>query len=213
MTILEWVKENAKEGANIAEVEELIERANPINRVKTQAEAEVFINDTPAFKSFFDAYVSRATENHETKFMELKLPEILKEEREKIRKELNPDETDEQKAIRELKEANQRLESDIKRKELVAELRAKAKDYSLPDNIADGFAVYGDDAIENLSKVGDYFKSAIKTGIEEGIKSKFKGSSPPSSGQTTGKVMARDEFANLSPAEQSKFMSEGGTLE
>lgn len=213
MDILEWAKANAKEDANMAELEELVERANPINKVQSQAEAEVLINNTKQLKSYFDSYVSRAVENHDTKFKENKLPEILKEEREKLRKELNPEETEEQKQLREIRD-ELKQEKNLRALEMKrSELRTKGKDFGIPEKISERFAAFGDDSELALSQVGEFIQTSIQDGIESGVKDKFKGRKAPESGaKDNANAKSREAFDNMSPKERMKAVRSGASF-
>lgn len=215
MTILEWAKANSKDGANYAELEELIEQENPLNKVKTISDAEVLMRENALLTSAFDSRVLKAVKNHDERFMADKLPGILKDEREKIRLELNPKETEDQKRLRELgdelAEQKRLRASDA----LKADLRRKASELKIPEDMADSFVVYGDNAVERLVFMADHIAKSVDEGIASGIKEKFKGREAPGAGNRdpNAKVIKRSDYDVMPPESQSKFFDEGGIVE
>lgn len=213
MDIMEWAKANAKEGANFAELEDAVERSNPLAGIKSREDAEAFIRGNDTFRSALDSSVSKAVESHDKRFREEKLPGILSEEKERLRKELNPEETEEQRQIRELREE---VASEKKLRALEnakSKLRSKGKEFGFPDGIAETFAVYGEEAEDRLSNMGDFIKRSIQEGIESGVKEKFKGRRAPESGrENNSSATAREDFDNLSPKEKMKLAKSGGAF-
>lgn len=214
MTILEWAKANASVDANFAELEELVERENPINKVKTAKDALAFILENPLFRSALDDQKRQAVEGHDEKFKATKLPELLNAEREKIRMELNPEESEDQKEIRRLREEMEQQKREIESEKLRGQLIAKASELKIPEDIARAFTVFGDDATAKLQAVADYVSESVNSGVDAGIKEKFKGRVAPEAGQKpTGSVMGREEFEALGVQEKAAFMRGGGKVE
>jgi uncharacterized protein with von Willebrand factor type A (vWA) domain len=214
MTILEWAKANAKDGANFAELEELVERANPLNKVKSADDAHVFMLENPYFRSSLDGQIQKAINGHDEKFKANKLPDLIEAEREKIRQELNPEESEEQKEIRRLREEMERQKQEIETEKRRSQLIAKASELGISEEIAGSFSVYGEDAETKLQAVADFVKDSVKNGIENGIKEKFKGRTPPETGKPAGgNVMNREEFDTLGVQEKAAFMKGGGRVE
>ena len=143
--LLDWIKANSKEGANIAEAEELVQKGT-FDGITTKEQAIDFIGKNAAFKSAADSLISTAVSNHDEKFKAEKLPALIEEEKKKIQKELNPDETPEQKRIRELEEgikARDQKDAIADRKSL---LRTKAAELKADPLWAEKYYIYGDDA-------------------------------------------------------------------
>ena len=183
-TIKEWLDKNVKEGANIAELEEMIANANPLRNVTDKASAEAFIKSNDIFKSAFDSSVTSAIKNYEDKH----LPEKLKAHEEEIRKSLNPEETAEQKRIRELEEKISSQEKAEQRRSLEIDLRNKAKEYAEKKGLkydvtrAERFAQFGDSAEQMLFDSIDYLESFSKDMMQGAIKGSYQGNQGPGAG-------------------------------
>ena len=159
----------------------------------------------------FDKVMRKPLETREQNLRENEFPKLLesrlKEEREKLMQELNPQETPEQKELRELR---QRLD-DKERKEAEYErrnaLREQYKDVA-PD-IAEKLYKLEDDSVGSVVE----YIGTLKAKIDELEKTQKYGSKPPSGGgEGTGAMMTYEEFAQLSPKEQAAFMSKGGRI-
>jgi NADH dehydrogenase/NADH:ubiquinone oxidoreductase subunit G len=211
--ILDWIKANAKEGADLAEAEKLVNDLNPLKNIATTSDALSFIQRNDLFKQALDSETSKRVSDHDKRFQEEKLPDILKTERTNILKELNPDETPEQKRIRELEEdAKQRDARDAKR-ELEKSLREKAVELKANPVKAERYAVYGDKALEIFEADVSETNKLIETELAKRIKEKFGDNPPPSRNTATAeKQMARADFDNMDPSAKAKFMKDGGQI-
>lgn len=205
--LVAWAKYNAKEGTNVAEFEELVSKAAPPSDTEQAME---YIRRIPSLKNALNSELNkefiRATEKYEKE----KLPEKEKELREAIRKELNPDETPEQKQIRELREkleAKERAEAISERKEA---LRAKAKDYGIDPEVAADYASYGDDAENFLKRHAEWHKKELDAVKAESAKATYGNRTPSGSGGVNS--MPISEFQKLDGKTRSAFMAGGGTL-
>ncbi len=209
MTILEWVKKNSIEGANIAEVEELIEK-NTFDGIKTKEQAMDFISKNQVFKSANDSLISTAVNSHDDKFKENKLPDLIKAEREKILKELKPEMTPEQKELQELKQWRTDSEKREKSGELKSALRAKATELKYDPVRAEKFASFGDDALKMLEDDSIYWNGQIDTRIKESIKGTLAGT-PPKGGTPPDGKMSLEDIGKLPTREARKTaMAEAG---
>ena len=179
--ILEWIQSNSKEGANIAEAEELVNNST-FDGITTKEQAIDFMGKNAAFTSASDFLVQRAVQSNQEKFTTEKLPGLIEAEREKILKEFNPDETPEQKEIRELKEWKQLQVKRDAENDVKATLRSKAVELGYDPLRAERFSVYGENAMTELEAEAESRANAIQKGIEEGIKSKLAGD-PPKGGK------------------------------
>lgn len=213
MTILDWVKANAKDGANIAEAEELISKANPITSVKTKVDAIQFIKNNELFASALDSETSTRSETRLKNFKEKDLPGLLKDREEALRKELNPEETPEQKQIRELEEWKAAQIEASKVNDLKSALRAKAQEIGADPLKAERYAVHGEKAEEFLISDHEAFNAAVKAGLDTEIKTRFGGKMPKvDNPKDPAKVMSRNAFEQLSPAERADFAKSGGEI-
>jgi len=210
MTVMEWIKANAKDGANLAEVEEMLDRSK---LPETKEQAWDFIQKNQVFRSALDAEVSRATAAHDVKFMENKFPDILKAEREKLLKELNPQETPEKKEIREIREelaAAKREKEENARKDI---LRKKAAEIGFDPLRAEKYSVFGDNAEAQLLEDHQYMTGFVKTELEKETKKRFGNTTPAGGGNPNQKKMPVEAFNALSPKDRAAFMAAGGGLE
>lgn len=203
--LVAWAKYNAKEGANVAEFEELVSKASPPEGTEQAME---YIRRIPSLKNALNSELNkefiRATEKYEKE----KLPEKEKELREAIRKELNPDETPEQKQIRELREkleAKERAEAISERKEA---LRAKAKDYGIDPEIAADYASYGDDAENVLKRHAEWHKKELDAVKEQASRATFGNRTP--TGGSSSNARPQAEIDAMTPKERSAFFADGG---
>jgi len=88
--LVSWAKANAKDGANVAEFEELVSKAAPPD---DSLKAIEYIRAVPSLRSAYDAAMNREFDRAVKKYEEEKLHEKEKELKEAIRRELNPTET------------------------------------------------------------------------------------------------------------------------
>ncbi len=149
--IADYVKENftPAEGIDLSEVEKLETELDPLSGLTTPDQALDFMGRNPLFEKALKKHETQAIEKHDDKFNKEKLPGILKDEREKAIKEANPEETPEQKRIRELEDnAAVRDKSDAA-KDLKIELAAKAKEIGYTGDI-DLFMHLGDKALQTM---------------------------------------------------------------
>lgn len=205
--LLKLIKANMKEGADIAAIETLVKGLNPLAGVKTVEEAKELINKTDLLRSATDSLVSIAVKSHDDKFTAEKLPGLLKEEREKAIKEVNPKETEEQKTIREQKERIDALEANGKRSELKTVLQSKASEIGYPGNV-DLFLGFGDKALEMMESEAGRFKSSVDERVSSDIKKLYGDTKPKTSTVDPAKSMKRDDYEALSPMEQANISTD-----
>lgn len=210
--LLEAIKAIVPEGTDLKDVETLIE-ASTIEGIDSKEKAYDFIVKNSNFKSALDYATGESVKNHDKKFMDEKFPELLKGEREKIMKELKPEETPEQKELRELREKMNALEQE---KETIGkrdQLRAKAKELGYPEEIAERYTAFGDKAMEVLESDSTYWKTKFETDMEARTKELYKGNPPPrQSSSDPKKEITRSSYESLSPTDQSKFVADGGSV-
>lgn len=169
---IEWVRENAKEGADVEAFVKSLPRA-----------MDLYKND-PDFHAEIDRMVNDRVDNHDKRFREEKLPSILEEERERIRKELNPEETAEQKRIRELEERIAKADNEAKKRELRDSLRKKALELGVtdiglqPDDV-EPFVAFGDEAPSVLESFLGRTKEAFTSSLDARLKEKFSAGPEP----------------------------------
>lgn len=211
--MLDWVKANVKEGANIAEFEEM-ETKEAIYSIKDKDAALALLTEKgTVFNAAKDAVVNDAILSHDRKFNEEKLPKLIEAEREKIKNELNPPETETDKELRELKNWKSEQEAKNLRNEQKTALEIKAKEIGYPIELAGRFAVYGENAEAELIKDHESRTSYIKQETENEVKRLYGDIKPPKqSNGDPAKQMGRAEFDNLSPTEKGSFVANGGNV-
>lgn len=161
-------------------------------------------------QSIRDKIATPISEARFKNYEETKLPGILKAEREKLMKELHPEETPEQKRVRELEEKLAERDRKDAAEARKAELRKKASDlkydpikaerlYALED--ADAvLADFAADRAELLKKIED---------LEKQVK---YGANPPAGGNADGPALTQEEFMKLDAKARAEFMAKGGRL-
>ena len=203
--LVAWAKANAKDGVNVAEFEELVSKAAPPDDAK---QAREYIRGIPALRSAFDAALNQEFDRATKKYEEEKLPEKEKALRESIRKELNPDESPEQKQIRELREkleAKERAEAITSKQNA---LRAKAKEYGIDPEVAADYAQYGDEAENVLKRHAEWHKKELDAIKAETARGAFGNKTPTGGSSLNTKPQA--EIDNMTPRERSAFFASGG---
>jgi actin-related protein len=184
--LVEWIKANVKDDADINEATKLIDsyaEVTPERAAELAKDKEV--------RRIIDAEISRAVERHDERFNEEKLPKLLDSEREKIRKELNPEEDPRDKQMREIREEMERMKAEKQTIERREQLRKKAQELGVdeiglsPDDV-DPFVRLGDDG-------GDYFeafvnkaKEAWTSTLDKRLKEKFSGGKPEADPEPEG---------------------------
>ena len=102
--VLKWVKDNVKDGVDTADFEKMLSGSYVPSDIKKE-DALKFIRENATLNSAHDSAIMQAIKSHDEKFESDKLPKLRedmeKELTEKISKKLNPEETSEQKQIRE----------------------------------------------------------------------------------------------------------------
>jgi DNA repair exonuclease SbcCD nuclease subunit len=182
--LIEWIKENVKEGADLSEVSQMVES---LNDVTPERAAELAKHKE--VRRILDAEISRAVERHDERFRDEKLPKILDEERGKIRQELNPEETPQDKAVRELTEKLNRMEQEKATVERREQLRKKAQELGVsdigltPDDV-EPFVSLGDNAGDVLEAFVNRTKEAWTSSLDAKLKEKYSGKAPEASPET-----------------------------
>ena len=176
------------------DVQKFIAGLNPVDldRVKDYLE-----NDKDAIK-WFQAERDRAVTKGIETYKEKTLPNILKEETEKIRAELNPKETEADKKIREQDEALKQLKADLKKKDLLNLAFKTAKEKNLPDKIIDRFV--GEDeetTLKNIDLLDEVYNKGIEMAVEETFKN--NGRKPHQNVDTKGDFFTQDQLRGLTP--------------
>lgn len=151
-------------------------------------------------QSFTDSRVTDAIKTYETKT----LPKKLEDE---IAKRYPP-ETEDQKALRELKQRFEESERQRAHEALKAKALTAATTKGVPTDIVD--LVIGKDeatTTENIDKISAAFNVFAQKAVDE--KFKVNGKTPPASGGTDKTQLTREQLNSMSPADIVKAMNEG----
>jgi uncharacterized protein YciI len=203
--LVSWAKANAKDGANVAVFEELVSKAAPPD---DSTKAYEYMRAIPSLRSALDAALNKEYDRAIKKYEDERLPEKEKVMREAIRKELNPDESPEQKQIRELREkleAKERAETIANRQNA---LRAKAKEFGVDPEVAADYAQYGDDAENVLKRHAEWHKKELDALKAETAKKAFGNRTPTDGSSLNAKPQA--EIDAMNPKDKAAFFAAGG---
>ena len=203
--LLKLIKANMKEGADIAAIETLAKGLDVLAGVKTVDDAKEFIRKNDLLNKANDSNVSIAVQSHDDKFTKDKLPGLLKEEREKTIKEVNPEESKDQKIIREQKERIDALEATGKRSDLKTTLLSQAKELGYSGNV-DLFLGHGEKAGDFLKSEAKRFKTAVDERVSSDIKKLYGDIKPKTSEVSTAKTMKKAEFDQLDQKQKTDFI-------
>ena len=185
---LQWVEKNVKEDADLEEFRKMIPDAQTLSK-------------HPEIRPLIDSAISIAVNSHDKKFTEEKLPDIIKAEREKLIVELNPEETIEQKQLRETREKIEALEKRDRDNLRKAEIRKKSNELDiaklgLTPEFFEPYALFGDDAIPTLEAFVQQATTSFTQALEKELASRL-GTTAPKAGITpTGAAPKSMDEAN-----------------
>lgn len=169
---------------------------------------DVALNHVLNSQSLRDKVATPVAETALKNFQERKLPELIKAEREKLIKELNPEETPEQKRIRELEEriaaADRKEAAEMARAKMRELGKSKGIDVTLAEKL---YALPEDEAgqiIEAFEKLARD-KADLETRLNYG-------SRKPAGGGGATKGITIDELNAMSSKDQAAFFANGGVL-
>lgn len=192
--LIKALTKHLKEGTDTAEISKIL-AGKVVSEVKDKDGAAAFIKANPQLLSAYDAGITAAVQSHDTKFTAEKMPGLIEAERKKMRdeltKELNPEETPEQKQIREMSETIDKMTANDTESKLKDALRLKAKEIGYDVSMADRFAVYGDKAVDMMEIEKKFLDTTINANIETEIKKRF-GDTQPNKGKVIDTKTARD---------------------
>lgn len=174
---------------NRDEASQVIKGLNPLGNVADADSAVDFIKSHDVLKRGYDKIAQAAVDAHKRKFEEDRLPEMRKAMRDELLKELKPEETPEQKRLRELEEQLRERDSREKLYQLKEKLRAKAKEVDFDEGLAERFAyMQTDDPESELTTFSDRVKALAKDLAEKEIASRWPQNRPKVSAQVAGKI-------------------------
>ena len=195
------------------EAEQAIEGMNPLASVQDVDSALRLIDENDVMRRAKDRIAQQAVESHKRKFEEEKLPELQKQWKDEVRKELQPEETAEQKRLRELEEALKERDKREQMYQTREQLRARAKEIGIDEDIAERFAnVQTDDPITELDTFAERFKQSVEARATEEVNKRWPDRVPRQAPSNTGGDISRKDFDQLPPDEKHKHLKSGGTV-
>lgn len=197
--VLKWLQSNIQDGANLAEIEELI-AGDSIDGIDNKDKALELLYNNRLLKAAFDSEISKKIENHDSRFKEEKLPSMLDEAREALRRELNPKETDEQKEIREMRDQLKELKAKEQRANLERTLISKAKELNYDPERAAKLAILGEDAEKFMQDEAAFHNKALEAQKEQLVNGALAGK-PPTGGESLPSDLTADKIDSMSIAE------------
>lgn len=166
MEIIEQIKAISKEGADLSGIESALTGLNPLTSIKDKDAAWGFIKSNDILLSTLDQKVTERVKTAEENIMNGKFQEAMKAREAELRAELVPNETPEQKRIRELED---NLSSRDKRDLEIAlkdELSSIAEEAKVNSSLARKLSPLGDQAKEVLGLVIEWHKSELASALD-----------------------------------------------
>ena len=182
--IADYVKENftPADGITLDEVEKLEKELDPLSGLSTVDQALDFMGRNDLFGRALKKHETTSIERHDEKFMKDKFPGLLKDGVDARVKELNPEETPQDKRIRELEDNAKSRDAIDAEKDLKIELAKKAKEISYTGDI-DLFIHLGDKAVETMEAYHEKNTKYLEAALAE-MQKKLYGDNPPPTGGT-----------------------------
>jgi hypothetical protein len=184
MSLREIVESYAREDADLSELDEQLgayvnlSELTKDNFIKT-------LKKVPNAISAYDSVNRSSVETGVENFKNGKMQEEWKAREEKLRQELNPEESEAAKVAREFNEFKANVENEKKLALLKDRLSDKAKELEFPDPmLIRDFAGLGDNAEEVAGKFIELFKTTLNESLSKEIKGKFNKEAPKSSVNT-----------------------------
>ena len=185
MDILEAIESVAKEGADLTEIKGQLEgMKNPLTGLETKEAAWELIKSNKLMLSAFDSEQNKRGETTLANYKSGKMLDEWKERETALRAELNPEESEADKKLREMQEKINGMEAEKLLSSLKTDLAKKAKELEFDPIKAMDYAIYGDKAIEKLESDAEWFKTELETRLGTELKDKFKGNRQPRDKQT-----------------------------
>ena len=203
------MKANVRSDSNMAEFEELVK---PFNIPDSQPEALNWIRNIPSLRSVLDAEKNREYDRAIEKYKAEKLPETEKALRDSIYKELHPEETPEQKRIRELEEKLNAKDISEKKTMRENEIVKLSNDYGIDPRVAVAFAINAEKPEESVKSLADYIKSREDAIKNQTAQTMYAGKPPVQGSGTIKSVkdMTPDEamqYAKLGAAQLAEVLA------
>lgn len=204
--LIDDIRAVAKEGADLSKIEGQLTELNPLSGLQTKEQAFELIKSNPVLMSAFDSEVSVRVNNGVENFKSGKMQEEWKQREQELRKALNPEESEADKANRELREEIEQMKNERNLSKLQDELSLKAKEMEFDPIKAREFAVYGEKALEKLNEFAEWQNNIIESRLSNELKDKYNKKQPSTSSKPSAVQMSRAEYNQMSPYEQRSYV-------
>lgn len=197
-----------------AEARATLDGLNPLSGVSDADSAVELIKSNEALRRGYDKIAQQAVEAHKAKFEADKLPELKKQWRDEVRKELQPEETPEQRRLRELEEQLSERDKKERLYQTRDKLRSKAKELGFDEGLAERFAyMQTDDPEAELSTFAEKMQAAVKSMAEKEVEARWPTKAPRNGTTGGGKITNADQVpSDWTPQDYARAV-EAGTVE
>lgn len=159
-------------------------------KIGSVEDAEKLVDGNDYLKRVYDSRLSKKVAEYEVKFLETKLPELMKTERAKLEAEYKPKPKDPELAaalerIEKIEKEKAETEAKYRREALLGRVAPKFAEAGIDTSFAARFL--GQDEAETDAQVAGFLKSldaAMNARLDKEIKARFPGSAPPPRGET-----------------------------
>lgn len=207
--LLELLPEDKKE-----EAKELFQNTNPLQGIEDADTAVEFIKSNDVLKRGYDKIAQTAIEAHKRKFEEERLPELKKSIRDELQKELNPEETPEQKRLRELEQQLAERDKKEKQYQLKEKLRGKAKELSFDEDLAERLVnLNTEDPETELENFASRFQQRVQELAEKEVANRWPNKKPKTSPNGSSKITSIDQIPEEWTAEDYARAKEAGQID
>ena len=203
--LIDDIKAIAKDGADLTGIEGQLKALNPISGLQTKEQAWELIKENPMLMSAFDSEVSTRVNHGVENFKSGKMQDEWKKREAELRASLNPEESEADKANRELREEIEQMKNERNLSKLQDELSMKAKEMEFDPIKARDFAVYGEKALDKLNDFAAWQNEIIESKLSTELKDKYNKKPPTRSANPSTVQMSRSEYNEMSPYEQRSF--------
>lgn len=169
--------------------------------------------ETDAGKDFLQPSFDRATTKGIETFKTKSLPSLIEQETQKKLKELNPEETPQDKRIRELEEKLKAQETNAFMANLQSQASKELGTKGLPVELSGMLSFDSEETMrDSVNKLEEMFKPYVESAVESRLKNNGK---TPNGAENTGydeKAMTKDKLLAMSTTEATKFYNQNPEL-
>lgn len=191
------------------EARQTLERFTALEDIRTADQAIEAIKGNESLKRGYDKIAQQAVETYKRRFEDEQLPEMRKTLREEVMRELQPEETPEQKRLRALEEELRQRDEKERLYQTRDKLRAKAKELGFDEELAERFAVMPEPETE-LTTFAERMQQAIEKAAEKQVSERWGNRTPRTSAGGGGKITSIDQVPpEWTPADYARAVEAG----